>query len=577
MYCEVIQDDLYMYKKIVWFLSTVLTAILSIAIVVAQGACSDLLFEALDAVDQNCSDLGRNEACYGFDQVEVEFLSEIDTATFTQPADITPIADIETIRTAPLNLDTGVWGVAVMNLQANMPDTLPGQNVTFVLMGDVEVENAVAPEDAFDPGEGTDVEISVMAGANIRSGPGSNFNVIGGATYQSTLQADGLSEDRAWLRVAYRERPAWISASVIVENPAIAELPTLSADLYTPMQAIYLRTGIGQTECDEAPQDILLVQGPDNIEISLNVNGANVSLGSSGAFRVIYIDGKPFLEITVFDGIFNIGGQSVLAGQRSVLCLGDESSRGLDGKANDLIVNCEASPPEQIDFNEFGQEWCVLENVPANILNYGIEVLCPGETPPPANEPPPANGGSPSEISGVDCSTLSIPGQSIPANNFTLSWNAAAGADRYIVAVLDENAYEVSSYSTTGTSIGLNGGVGFPSSGSIHVRAYQNGQYACFASIGFTRAPDPGVPPGGYPHFDASFVSCGWPDGLSFTVQWHDAAGGVTIMVGSYTFTQSGSSGTATYNYVSVNFGTPVIVKSGSDSISLSCDTPPQV
>jgi len=35
----------------------------------------------------------------------------------------------------------GVWGLAVMQLQPNIPDTLPGQNVTFLLFGDTEIED----------------------------------------------------------------------------------------------------------------------------------------------------------------------------------------------------------------------------------------------------------------------------------------------------------------------------------------------------------------------------------------------------------------------------------------------------
>ena len=30
-----------------------------------------------------------------------------------------------------------------MKLQANLPDSLPGQNVTFLMFGDVQIQNAV--------------------------------------------------------------------------------------------------------------------------------------------------------------------------------------------------------------------------------------------------------------------------------------------------------------------------------------------------------------------------------------------------------------------------------------------------
>jgi hypothetical protein len=267
---------------------SVLISLFSVSLVFAQTACPDLVKDALLAVDNNCSELGRNEACYGYDQVEASFLVDVEDDFFSTPRDVADVAELETIRTAPLSLDNGTWGVAVMNLQANMPNTLPGQNVTFLLMGDVEVENAVAPDEAFQPADALEVEVAVTAGANIRSGPNTNFNVLGGAGFESILEADGRSEDGDWLRVAYRERPAWVSSTVLADNPDIEDLPRLSPDLKTPMQAFYLRTGIGESDCNEAPEDLLLVQGPENIEIALTVNGADVSLGSSGAFRIVY-------------------------------------------------------------------------------------------------------------------------------------------------------------------------------------------------------------------------------------------------------------------------------------------------
>src|SRR5689334_1216132 len=146
------------------------TSLLSVVIVIAQAAtCPELVNQALTAVDENCNTAGRNEACYGYDQVEASFLSSVADDFFTTPADLASVADLETIRTAPLNTETGVWGVAVMNLQADLPNTIPGQTVTFVLLGDVEVENAVAPEDVFVPAEGIEVTVDSAAGANVRS------------------------------------------------------------------------------------------------------------------------------------------------------------------------------------------------------------------------------------------------------------------------------------------------------------------------------------------------------------------------------------------------------------------------
>jgi len=61
---------------------------------------------------------------------------------FSIPSDRASLATLQSIQTAPLDL-AGELGVSLLNVQANVPGSLPGQAITFVLMGDVKVENSV--------------------------------------------------------------------------------------------------------------------------------------------------------------------------------------------------------------------------------------------------------------------------------------------------------------------------------------------------------------------------------------------------------------------------------------------------
>ncbi len=74
--------------------------------------------------------------------------------------------DLRTITGAPLQLADEIWGLALTRLQADLPDTLPGQNVTVVLMGDIAVENAVPPEAVRQPV--TPIDVTASAGVNLR-------------------------------------------------------------------------------------------------------------------------------------------------------------------------------------------------------------------------------------------------------------------------------------------------------------------------------------------------------------------------------------------------------------------------
>lgn len=191
---------------------------------IAQSlTCSAIVETALSAVDELCSDLGRNQACYGNVAINAEPQDGVTDFTFEQTGDVIEVEDLRSMRLEPMDVENGTWGVAVMNLQASLPDTLPGQNVTFVLFGDVEIESAVE--------EGDD---------------------------------------------------------------------------YTPMQAFYLRTGIGDAACEEAPDSGLLVQTPDGVtEVAFNVNGVDVAMGSTVLFQakpddemiVSTVEGSAILEI----------------------------------------------------------------------------------------------------------------------------------------------------------------------------------------------------------------------------------------------------------------------------------------
>ncbi len=108
---------------------------------VASAECPAIVLQALTAVDSACRETGRNQICYGNVQLSAEFREGSGAISFQQPGDIASLNDVRKIELSPLNASAKQWGVALMQVQANLPDSLPGQNVTFLLFGDVEIEN----------------------------------------------------------------------------------------------------------------------------------------------------------------------------------------------------------------------------------------------------------------------------------------------------------------------------------------------------------------------------------------------------------------------------------------------------
>ena len=101
--------------------------------------CDQLVTTALETADQACAKVGRNQACYGNRLINAE-LQENSPDIFNKVGDISNLFSIKELTTAPLDPASQVWGIAVLKVQANLPDTLPGQNVTVLLYGDATLE-----------------------------------------------------------------------------------------------------------------------------------------------------------------------------------------------------------------------------------------------------------------------------------------------------------------------------------------------------------------------------------------------------------------------------------------------------
>jgi hypothetical protein len=113
--------------------------------------CEGILTRALTLTEQGCNSTGRNQACYGYTLVQSTLQPGLDESThpFVKGGDIQPVRVFQVIHTMPLNVEDGTWGMAMLKMQANLPDTNPGQNVTFILFGDTELEPDANHTNAF--------------------------------------------------------------------------------------------------------------------------------------------------------------------------------------------------------------------------------------------------------------------------------------------------------------------------------------------------------------------------------------------------------------------------------------------
>ncbi|MEP7294109.1 MAG: SH3 domain-containing protein, partial [Chloroflexota bacterium] len=262
--------------------------------------CSAIVEQALAEVDQDCAATGRNQACYGYVSLEATPREGAVNFLFDKQGDLANVADLDTLSLSALDAANDQWGIALLKLQANLPDTLPGQNVTFLLFGDVQLENAVDPVDPNAP-EAVTISVTANGGANVRSAPSREAEAAGSLAAGDTTSANGRSSDGTWVRIQIPNSSdfGWVSANLLIPEGDLSSLSVIDAtgetQAFTPMQAFYFRTGIGATTCADAPADGILIQTPKGAgEITLRANDVDIQLGSTA-----YLQSIPGAEMTV--------------------------------------------------------------------------------------------------------------------------------------------------------------------------------------------------------------------------------------------------------------------------------------
>ncbi len=279
-------------KSALFFL--LLVVIAPTASVLAQDTCPALVQNALEVTGNACEGIGRNQICYGHTAVELEAHDSNVSLPFNAPGDLASIADVQTIRLVSMDDLFSEWGVALMKLQANIPDTLPGENVTFVLFGDVEIKDAAQTNV-----EPLTLNLTANNTVNVRGGPSTSDPVVASLPSGQQVVADGRNEAGDWLHIQLEdEQTGWVFASLVTVDGDAALLDVVTGDAapsQPPLEAFYLRTGISDSLCGEAPGSGLLIQTPRGVgTVNFTVNNVNIQLGST-----VYLQAQPGGQMTV--------------------------------------------------------------------------------------------------------------------------------------------------------------------------------------------------------------------------------------------------------------------------------------
>ncbi|NWF69276.1 MAG: SH3 domain-containing protein [Chloroflexi bacterium] len=277
-----------------------LTSLLLMAVMVVSAAqqaadCPTLVQTALESLDDLCAATQRNQLCYGHELLSVEVNNP--AVRLQAPGDIADIAGVISLQTAGMLLPD-VWGLALIQVQANLPDTLPGQNVAILVLGDVAITDAAQG--------GVRLSASNPSGMNLRAGPSTNYAVITTLAADSAITLVGRSEAGDWVYGISGTFRGWLSASLLSIEGDVMTLAVVPDDFtpFAPMQAFYFRSAVGDSACAEAPESGIVIRSPQlPIPIELRINGVGITLGSTA-----FLQAQPGQTMTI----------SVLEGQAAV-------------------------------------------------------------------------------------------------------------------------------------------------------------------------------------------------------------------------------------------------------------------
>ena len=157
------------------------------------GTCTALAQNALSSVAQSCAGAAANSVCLGYDAVTATFAASAQP-TFKAKGDKVNLADVTSLTTSVANPEAGNWGVAVLKIQANVPEA--SQGITGVIFGDATLTSAVKADDLLTLPVTTVRDVALLRGGAAQTYP-SLIKLMPG----QKATVDGRNKAGDWLRV----------------------------------------------------------------------------------------------------------------------------------------------------------------------------------------------------------------------------------------------------------------------------------------------------------------------------------------------------------------------------------------
>lgn len=106
----------------------------------AVADCQRLIDQAMQVSEDLCEQIGPNQVCYGNNTLEAELIPGANIS-FSERGDVIEVEKLIRLSASPLDLARQEWGIAILRVMANLPRSLPGENVTLIVFGNTTLDN----------------------------------------------------------------------------------------------------------------------------------------------------------------------------------------------------------------------------------------------------------------------------------------------------------------------------------------------------------------------------------------------------------------------------------------------------
>lgn len=295
---------------------TALALVLSTIVIstYAQDTTCPALFQtALTSTQLECTESPIETICYGNSG-----LSAAENEGFDFPGSTLPLINLKTFKSKPMDTEAGEWGLAIIKLAS----AAANEPTIMLSFGDVELSNLAADIII------QDVQVISNTGANVRTAPNTDAQLLQSLIAGQTVMATGRLEDSTWLQVQLpNNQLGWILADLVRSSNEnlLDELPIVdpaeSADrIYRPMRAFAFRSGINDAPCGAASQSGILIQTPGEASTPLSINGHDLEINGTVFLQA---EDETQLAVRVLEGTASISFETesfdVAAGDEYVL------------------------------------------------------------------------------------------------------------------------------------------------------------------------------------------------------------------------------------------------------------------